>query len=104
MNLPDTQFGVQSFWRKMPRPVAEDVPHCDHVIPCQPALASAQDSRYVEGFVVSFSLQVSRRVGVTAPAFVDRAPPMVISGPANRTAPRTAVARDKFFFIISFVQ
>jgi hypothetical protein len=66
----------------------------------QPALASAHESRYVDGFAVSFSLQVSNRVDVAAPALAGRAAPRVISGATSRTAPATTVARDKFFFIL----
>src|ERR1700691_3474191 len=101
MNLPDTQFGVQSFWRKTPRPRAEVAFQRVQDMPVPPALASAHERTYVDGFVVSFSVQVSNRVDVAAPALAgSAAPPRVMSGAANRTAPSTAVARDKFFFML----
>src|ERR1039458_3355498 len=97
MNFPDTQFGVQLFCRRIPRPVADVAPQVVQDIPVQPAFASAQESVYVAGFDVSFCVHVRIRVGVAAPAVVGvTVAPSDTNGAIRSAALATAMAREFF--------
>src|ERR1019366_6602681 len=92
---------VQSFCRRIPRPVAHVAPQVVQDIPVQPAFASAQDSVYVAGFDVTFCVHVRIRIGVAAPAVVAiTVAPSDSNGAIRSAALETAMARELIRFIL----